>query len=217
MIDLRYNVSQYRNRTFKAVDLSKIKGIDRLRKLYDQSLKDLHVTQQSLYSLEYYIFSKIAKLALMNHMKNSGLVSDEDKSAFLKSQATKVVIKEAMQELGVQHRPHLFNIIQTMMLADLGVELTSASIDENMVWNEGIERKTAKPTATLNKIIKECRDKLEAEGFDGSNPYLIVREIEGMAFKKYRGDNYLNQLKRMGIESTHDYLAYVEYVLQLEA
>ena len=161
------------------------------------------------------MFRKIAKPALTKYMKENGLISQADRVAFLNSQATKVVIKEAMQELGVKNRPHLFNIIQTMMLTDLGVELKVESIDEKAIWNEGIERKTAKPTATLNKMIKECRDKLEAEGFDGSNPYLIVREIEGMAFKKYRGDNYLNQLKRMGIESTHDYLAYVEYVLQL--
>ena len=214
-MDLRYDVNKYLNRTFKAVDLSKIEGIDHLRKLYHQSLKDLHVSRQSLYNIEYDMFRKIAKPALTKYMKENGLISQADRVAFLNSQATKVVIKEAMQELGVKNRPHLFNIIQTMMLTDLGVELKVESIDEKAIWNEGIERKTAKPTATLNKMIKECRDKLEAEGFDGSNPYLIVREIEGMAFKKYRGDNYLNQLKRMGIESTHDYLAYVEYVLQL--
>lgn len=215
-MDLRYDVNKYLNRTFKAVDLSKIEGIDHLRKLYHQSLKDLHVSRQSLYNIEYDMFRKIAKPALTKYMRENGLISQADRVAFLKSQATKVVIKKAMQELGVKNRANLFNIIQTMMLTDLGIELKAESINEKLIWSEGVERKTAKPTLTLNKIIKECRDKLEAEGLDRHNPYLIVREIEDIAFKKYRGDNYLNQLKRMGIESTHDYLAYVEYVLQLE-
>lgn len=68
-----------------------------------------------------------------------------------------------------------------------------------------------KPSQALQTLIEEARQKLPKE--DRYNTILICRELDDIAFKKYRGDNYINQLKRMGIESTYDYLAKIEWVL----
>ena len=68
-----------------------------------------------------------------------------------------------------------------------------------------------KPSQALQALIAEARQKLPKE--DRYNTILICRELDNIAFKKYTGDNYINQLKRMGIETTYDYLAKIEWVL----
>lgn len=217
MIDLKYPVGNYNQRKFKAVDLGKIKGIKRIQTFYKQAKNKLHVSQQSLYNVEYFVFSKIAKSALAKHFRDKKLLTKEERKAFLKTQMAKVVMVDALNELGIKNRIHLYNIIQTIMLIELGIDLADVeAAGETGGWDKGEERQTRKPSVALNKLIKEAQDKVEAAGLDRKDRYLIVRELDDVAFKKYVGDNYHNHLKRMGIDRTTDYLAYVEYVLERE-
>ena len=210
MIDLKYPVSNFNKRKFKAVELEKIKGIKRIQALYKQAKSELPVSQHSLYMIEYFITSKIARTAWMKRFKEKKILTKEAQQAFLQTQAAKVVIMDAMEELGIKNRNHLFNIVQTLMLIEWGIDLTTMG----QAGGKKVERLTRKPSATLNKLIKEAQDKLEAAGLDSKDRYLIVRELDDIAFHKYVGDNYHNQLKRMGIQHATDYLAYVEYVLE---
>lgn len=215
MIDLKYPVGNFNKRKFKAVELEKIKGIKRIQSLYKQAKSELPVSQHSLYMIEYFIAMKIAKSALSKHFRDKKLLTKEERQAFLQTQAAKVVVVDAMNDLGIHNRSHLFNIVQTLMLIDLGIDLAAVGkAGETGGWDKGEERQTRKPSITLNKLIKEAQDKVEAAGLDRKDRYLIVKELDNMAFNKYVGDNYHNQLKRMGIHRTTDYLAYVEYVLE---
>lgn len=210
MIDLKYPVSNFNKRKFKAVELEKIKGIKRIQALYKQAKSELPVSQHSLYMIEYFITMKIARTAWMKRFKEKKILTKEAQQAFLQTQAAKVVIMDAMEELGVKNRNHLFNIVQTLMLIELGIDLTTMG----QAGGKKVERPTRKPSATLSKLIKEAQERLEAAGLDSKDRYLIVRELDDIAFHKYVGDNYHNQLKRMGIQHATDYLAYVEYVLE---
>ncbi len=215
MIDLKYPVGNFNKRKFKVVDLKKIKGIKRIQALYKQAKSELPVSQHSLYMIEYFIAMKIAKSALSKRFRDKKLLTKEERQAFLQTQAAKVVVVDAMDDLGIHNRNHLFNIVQTLMLIDLGIDLaTVEKTGEAGGWNGGTERQTRKPSVAFNKLIKDAQDRLEAAGLDRKDRYLIVRELDDIAFKKYVGDNYHNQLKRMGIHHTTDYLAYVEYVLE---
>lgn len=215
MIDLKYPVGNFNQRKFKVVDLKKIKGIKRIQSLYKQAKSELPVSQHSLYLIEYFIVSKIAKSAWTKQFRGKKLLTKEERQGFLQTQAAKVVVVDAMSDLGIKNRIHLFNIVQTLMLIDLGIDLaTVGKAGETGGWDKGEERQTRKPSVALNKLIKEAQDKVEAAGLDRKDRYLIVRELDDIAFKKYVGDNYHNQLKRMGIHHTTDYLAYVEYVLE---
>ena len=210
MIDLKYPVCNFNKRKFKAVELEKIKGIKRIQALYKQAKSELPVSQHSLYMIEYFITTKIARTAWMKRFKEKKILTKEAQQAFLQTQAAKVVIMDAMEELGIKNRNHLFNIVQTLMLIEWGIDLTTMG----QAGGKKAERLTRKPSATLSKLIKEAQDKLEAAGLDSKDRYLIVRELDYIAFHKYVGDNYHNQLKRMGIQHATDYLAYVEYVLE---
>ena len=192
------------------MELEKIKGIKRIQALYKQAKSELPVSQHSLYMIEYFITSKIARTAWMKRFKEKKILTKEAQQAFLQTQAAKVVIMDAMEELGIKNRNHLFNIVQTLMLIEWGIDLTTMG----QAGGKEAGRPTRKPSATLNKLIKEAQEKVEAAGLDSKDRYLIVRELDDIAFHKYVGDNYHNQLKRMGIQHATDYLAYVEYVLE---
>lgn len=68
-----------------------------------------------------------------------------------------------------------------------------------------------KPSQALQTLIEEARQRLPKE--DRYNTILICKQLDALAYEKYPGDNYFNQLKRMGVERTFDYLAKIEWYL----
>lgn len=213
MLKFSYNESKFLDEyQFKMVDLSLIKDFKRIQTLYCCAKKELGVNA-SLYHLESYIFNRLARAAIRKHLKEKKIDDPATIEAFLESDASKLIIKNAMKQMRIKNRVHLFNIVQTLMLQDLGINV-NAKKPEEVMFKKVRKSKDLKPSAALKKMIAEARDRLEEAGENRNDPYLVVRELNEIAFKKYTGDNYFNQLKRMGIESTYDYLNYVEYVLE---
>lgn len=202
--------------TFKSVDLKKIKELDRLKRLYKSAKETLPLEQQSLYGITTFIYKRLVRSILTKYFKAHGILDKEDQQAFMQTSLSKTVIREGIQATGLKDSAELINVVQHFMLkewrikwGDIQEESTTQEVEEP--WSS---RETKKPSVTLTKTIKEAQKRVEEAGGDPGDRYEIVRELEAIANTRYRGGNYFNQLKRMNITTTHDYLSYVEYFLE---
>lgn len=67
------------------------------------------------------------------------------------------------------------------------------------------------PSRALHALITQAREMLPKE--KQNNIYEICRQLDELAYNKYQGKNYTNQLKRMGVLTTGDYLAKIQWYL----
>ncbi len=67
------------------------------------------------------------------------------------------------------------------------------------------------PSRALQALIIQARDMLPPE--KRNNTIEICRQLDELAYNKYQGKNYTNQLSRMGIERSMDYIAKIQWFL----
>lgn len=215
MIDLRYPINKFKTVKLVPVDLSTIEGIKTIRSMYQRIKTNIHPMHQSLYLIEFRMMNAIAITALNQYSVKKGMTKEE-RTAFANTQLFKSVVKEQMTKLGIKNRPHLISIVQMLMNEDYGLQVSMPIQESKQKQSENSrkkEREAIKPTKGLKLLINEARVLLENEGLDHYDIYAIAREVEKIAYNRYSGDNYANQLKRMGIASTLDLIVRIRYEL----
>lgn len=204
---------------YQPIKMELIKDRKRMHDLYHRAKKALGV-DQSIYKIAVLMLRDISNSALNRRMKELRIIDNPyNRRAFLMSNEAKTVVVDELHRHRIKSQNDLYNLIQTFNLLEIGVNIEwegekkqtpklSASGEEIKV------REPQKPTPTLRETIELAQKNLKEAGLPDNDPYLIVRELNDIANKRYTGDNYFNQLKRMGITSTVDYLNYVAWVLE---
>lgn len=198
---------------YQPIKMELIKDRKRMHDLYHRAKKALGV-DQSIYKIAVLMLRDISNSALNRRMKELNIFDNYAKNAFLMSNEAKTVVVDELKRCRLRTQYDLYNLIQTFILQDLGIDLEQEEKKGSVNIKINKKREPKKPSKALQDIIQQARENLEVEGLDDEDCYLIVREVNKLAFKKYVGDNYFNQLKRMGITSTVDYLNYVAWVLE---
>lgn len=204
---------------YQPIKLELIKDRKRMHDLYHRAKKALGV-DQSIYKIAVLMLRDISNSALNRRMKELRIIDNPyNRRAFLMSNEAKTVVVNELHRHRINSQNDLYNLIQTFNLLEIGVNIEwegeKKQTPKLSASGEGIKvRKPQKPTPKLRETIELAQKNLKEAGLPDNDPYLIVRELNDIANKRYTGDNYFNQLKRVGITSTIDYLNYVEYVLE---